>query len=176
MKSTNISTVCVTGANGFIASHIVKQLLASGKYKVNGTVRNPSNAATVEHLWSLPGAKDNLTLFPADLMQVGSYDAAIKGCDAVIHTASPVFASTTESDTLTPSTTGSRNVLEAAGRESSTVKRVVLTSSACSVFCNYGNLPLSHVYTEEDWSDEALMKSHEDWYCLGKNGCRARSS
>ena len=36
------STVCVTGAGGFVASWLVKLLLSTGRYAVRGTVRNPS--------------------------------------------------------------------------------------------------------------------------------------
>lgn len=35
------AAVCVTGAGGFIASWLVRRLLAGGGYAVHGTVRNP---------------------------------------------------------------------------------------------------------------------------------------
>jgi cinnamoyl-CoA reductase len=40
--AVNGETVCVTGANGFLATHIVKQLLEQG-YSVNCTVRDKTN-------------------------------------------------------------------------------------------------------------------------------------
>jgi cinnamoyl-CoA reductase len=54
--------VCVTGAGGFIASHIVKQLLEKGYY-VNGTVRNPQDLEKNGHLLKLAGAGERLKLF-----------------------------------------------------------------------------------------------------------------
>ena len=42
---------------------------------------------------SLDGAKDRLHLFKADLLEEGSFDSAIVGCDGVFHTASPVIHS-----------------------------------------------------------------------------------
>ena len=56
--------ICVTGASGFIATHIVEQLLQEG-YKVNGTVRDssPEGLKRYTHLTDLPGADTNLTLF-----------------------------------------------------------------------------------------------------------------
>ena len=55
-------TICVTGASGFIASHCVQQLLATG-YTVHGTVRSLRNPAKVTHLTALPGAAERLKLF-----------------------------------------------------------------------------------------------------------------
>jgi hypothetical protein len=80
--------VCVTGATGYLAGHIVQRLLAAG-HTVHGTARNADNAAAVRHLLAMPGADEQLRLFSADLMQPGSFDEAVKGCDVVIHTASP---------------------------------------------------------------------------------------
>ncbi|KAK4406212.1 Tetraketide alpha-pyrone reductase 1 [Sesamum angolense] len=46
--------------------------------------------AKVEHLKALEGAKERLQLIQANLVEEGSFDAAIDGCDGVFHTASPV--------------------------------------------------------------------------------------
>ena len=35
-----VPIVLVTGASGFIATHLIKQLLEQGQYRVRGTVRN----------------------------------------------------------------------------------------------------------------------------------------
>ena len=40
-------------------------------------------------LGSLEGAKERLHLFKADLLEEGSFDSAIDGCEGVFHTASP---------------------------------------------------------------------------------------
>ena len=44
-----------------------------------------------EHLRSLDGAKERLQLFKADLLEEGSFDSAVDGCQGVFHTASPVI-------------------------------------------------------------------------------------
>lgn len=41
--SSDGNVVVVTGATGYIASHIVKGLLADGRFTVRATVRDPSN-------------------------------------------------------------------------------------------------------------------------------------
>lgn len=43
------------------------------------------------HLTALDGAKDRLHLFKASLLEEGSFDAAVHGCDTVFHTASPFY-------------------------------------------------------------------------------------
>ena len=63
-------TVVVTGATGFVASELVKQLLEKG-YTVRGTVRSLQSESKVEHLGRLGKAlRGRLTLHEADLLQV----------------------------------------------------------------------------------------------------------
>ncbi|XP_058227482.1 dihydroflavonol 4-reductase-like isoform X2 [Rhododendron vialii] len=45
----------------------------------------------MDHLLSLHGAKERLQLFEANLMEEGSFDSVVDGCEGVLHTASPVF-------------------------------------------------------------------------------------
>ena len=53
------------------------------------------NMRKVKHLIELPGAKTRLTLWKADLSDVGSFDEAIRGCTGVFHVATPMdFEST----------------------------------------------------------------------------------
>ena len=57
----------MTGASGYIATHIVKQLQEAG-YKVRGTVRSLTNPKKVEPLKNLcPNAAHELELVEADL-------------------------------------------------------------------------------------------------------------
>ena len=44
-----------------------------------------------EHLLALEGAKERLHLFKADLLEEGSFDSIVEGCEGVFHTASPVM-------------------------------------------------------------------------------------
>ena len=62
-----ITVVLVTGASGYIASHIVKQLQEEG-YRVRGTVRSLENETKVKPLQELvPEAEHKLELVEADL-------------------------------------------------------------------------------------------------------------
>lgn len=128
--------VLVTGANGYIASWIVKYLLEEG-IDVHATVRDPDNRAKVGHLLDLAAkAPGKLRLFKADLLAPGAYDAAMQGCELVLHTASPFVIKgirDAEAELVRPAVEGTRNVLEAANRVAS-VRRVVLTSSVVSIY------------------------------------------
>ena len=59
------TTVCVTGASGFIAAHLVKQLLEQG-YTVKATVRG--EASKYPYLTELPGAAERLSFHQANLL------------------------------------------------------------------------------------------------------------
>ena len=63
-----VPLVLVTGATGYIATHVVQQLLSSGNYRVRGTVRSLKNEEKVKALKELvPDAKHPLDLCEADL-------------------------------------------------------------------------------------------------------------
>lgn len=129
-------TVLVTGASGYIAGWIVKYLLEEG-HTVHATVRDPNKIASVSHLLDIAeNAPGTLKLFRANLLEAGSFDEAMAGCDIVLHTASPfVLDGYTDANEalVRPAVEGTRHVLEAAKRCHS-VKRVVLTSSVAAVF------------------------------------------
>lgn len=73
------STVLVTGANGFLGSHIADQFLRHG-YKVRAAVRDPSkNAWAVDVFGKLYG-KDNFELVSVPEMEAeGAFGEVIKG-------------------------------------------------------------------------------------------------
>jgi nucleoside-diphosphate-sugar epimerase len=49
-----------------------------------------------EHLLALEGATERLHLVKADLLEEGSFDTVIEGCDGVFHTASPILIDVTD--------------------------------------------------------------------------------
>ena len=64
-----MSRVLVTGASGYLAMHVVKQLIDSGEYIVRGTVRSLANELKVKPLKELSSENDKypLELVEADL-------------------------------------------------------------------------------------------------------------
>ncbi|KAJ0038514.1 hypothetical protein Pint_23939 [Pistacia integerrima] len=159
--------VCVTGASGFIASWLVKLLLEHG-YTVKATVRDP-NDPNIKHLHTLDGATERLHIFKANLMEEGSFDSAIDGCEGVFHTASPVFLSTNDpqAELIDPAVKGTLNVLRSCAKVQS-VKRVVITSSTASVFFNERPLTPDVVADETWFSDPDFCKKSKNWYALSK--------
>jgi dihydroflavonol-4-reductase len=143
--------VLVTGANGFIASHIVEALLAGG-YRVRGTVR--SVAKGTEHLRALSGAEQRLELVEADLLTDGAFDRAAVGVTHVIHAASPYVMNVKDPqrDLVDPAVMGTRNVL-AAARRAGQVRRVVVTSSMAAIT----DEPDGRVLTEVDWNERSTL-------------------
>jgi nucleoside-diphosphate-sugar epimerase len=148
--------VLVTGGSGYMASWIIKMLLEDG-ISVNATVRDPLDEKKINHLTAMAkGSPGKLKFFKADLLDSGSFDEAMRGCELVIHTASPFFLTHTnnpEKELLKPALEGTRNVLETAKRNSS-VKRVVLTSSVVAIFGDNADLKFTPggVFNENGWN------------------------
>uniref|UniRef100_A0A2N9F4G7 NAD-dependent epimerase/dehydratase domain-containing protein n=1 Tax=Fagus sylvatica TaxID=28930 RepID=A0A2N9F4G7_FAGSY len=160
--------VCVTGASGYIASWLVKLLLQRG-YRVKATVRDPSDPNKTEHLLALDGAKERLHLFKADLLEEGSFDSVVDGCEGVFHTASPFYHIVTDpqAELIDPALKGTLNVLRSCAKVPS-IKRVVITSSMVAVA--YSGKPLApDVIIDETWfSDAAGCEKSKLWYMLSK--------
>ncbi|WKA01539.1 hypothetical protein VitviT2T_019817 [Vitis vinifera] len=159
--------VSVTGASGFIASWLVK-LLLQHRYTVKATVRDPNDPKKTQHLLSLDGAQERLHLFKADLLEEGSFDSVVDGCDGV-HTASPVAleAINPQTELIDPALKGTINVLRSCSKVPS-VKRVVVTSSLASVLFT-GEPVTPEVLIDESWfSDPVLCKESKQWYVLSK--------
>eukprot|EP00253_Pinus_taeda_P005096 PITA_05096 len=150
--------VCVTGATGFIASCLVKRLLEKG-YTVHATVRDPENKAKVQHLLEIPEGGEKLKLFRADLLEEGSFDAAIHGCDGVFHVASPIdFApKDPENDVIKPAVEGTLNILRSCTK-AKTVKRVVVTSSGSTLLVNELK-EQSQFVDETHWTDVDFLRA-----------------
>lgn len=109
----------VTGATGFIGSHVVSHLLACGE-KVRALVRPASPAK------NLQGMEVETAL--GDLTDPGSLKAAMAGCRRVYHVAADYRLWAPDPSALyLNNVVGTRNVLEAA-REAN-VERMVYTST-----------------------------------------------
>lgn len=112
--------VLVTGANGFIGTHLVRCLLQHG-YQVNALVRETSDLRSLEGL--------AVRIVYGDIFDVHSLIRAAKGCALIFHAAAFYsYGRHADDELMNTATEGTVHVLEAARERS--IPRVVLTSSS----------------------------------------------
>eukprot|EP01010_Urceolus_cornutus_P000585 NODE_1104_length_1104_cov_8.383886_g845_i0.p1 GENE.NODE_1104_length_1104_cov_8.383886_g845_i0~~NODE_1104_length_1104_cov_8.383886_g845_i0.p1 ORF type:complete len:348 (-),score=116.47 NODE_1104_length_1104_cov_8.383886_g845_i0:59-1048(-) len=154
-----MSTVCVTGATGFIALHLIQQLLQKG-YAVHGTVRKLGAPKTAPLKAMQEQFPDKLKLFEADCLLPDSFDAALQGCEGCFHTASPFFIAKDGADLqkefVDPAVKGTTSVLAACSKAKS-VKRLVLTSSIAAMV-EFPPNPFGIVYNENSWNNISTLE------------------
>lgn len=142
--------ILVTGANGYIAKHIIADLYKN-KYSVVGTLRNIKNSKDVQtDIENYLNDKIDITFKQASLDSDTGWDDAVRGCDAIIHTASPfpIEYVKNEMDLILPAKEGTLRVLRAAKNNS--VNRIILTSSNAAVYA--GNKHIN-IFDETIWSN-----------------------
>jgi dihydroflavonol-4-reductase len=133
--------VFLTGASGFVGSHVLAALLAAG-YRVRGLVRGP---------WDAPPGVIAVT---GDLRESGSLIPAMRGCSSLIHVAALYsFAPRDRAAIETVNVLGTSGILEAA--RAAGIERCVVTSSSAAL----PPATMSHPATEDDWASA----DHHSW-------------
>ena len=153
--------VLVTGASGYIAMHIVQQLLKIRRYRVRGTLRDLNNTSKVGALKALDAKNRSprLELVEADLLDGSSWIRAAAGCTYVIHTACPFPNQDEHEDkAIKVAVEGTLNVLKAC-RVVTSIRRVVLTSSIVAVSAMI-NPDQNKSLTESDWANADHLTSY----------------
>lgn len=144
--------ILVTGATGFIASHVTAGLLKQG-YSVRGTVRNKVKGERIVEALSANGVDTSrLELIEANLDSDAGWKDAVQDCRYVQHIASPFpLEAPSNREALVPAArAGAMRVVEqalGAGAE-----LVVMTSSMVSMMGQAGRGDYMLV-KEDDWSD-----------------------
>jgi nucleoside-diphosphate-sugar epimerase len=117
MNLTNEDIIFLTGATGFIGSHLAEYFSSQGYQVVCGIRKNPS-----DFLRSLP-----VKLIKADITNLNSLIEATKCTTIVIHTAGKVNDWGKWQDFYDANVTGTRNVLMAC--QINGIKRIITTGS-----------------------------------------------
>jgi len=120
----------VTGAGGFIGSHVVEALLRAG-HEVRALVHYNSRGSW-GHLDERNGAAlEKLEVRPGDVSDASMVRALVEGCDVVLHLAALIgipYSYHAPASYVATNVSGSLNILEAC--RASRVRRVVVTSTS----------------------------------------------
>ena len=122
--------ILVTGADGFIGSHLVEELVESGREVVAFVQYNSFNS------WGWldkcdPKVKGNFEVVAGDIRDPHGVKKAMKGCDAVAHLAALIaipFSYNSPDSYVDTNIKGTLNVLQAA--KELQIKRVIHTSTS----------------------------------------------
>jgi dihydroflavonol-4-reductase len=115
--------VFVTGATGFVGSHVAQELSRRGA-DLRILVRSTSKLANLEGI-----AAETVV---GDLLQVDALRSALSGCDAVMHVAADYRLWVTDPERMhATNVTGTRELLRLAREQG--VPRVVYTSSVATI-------------------------------------------
>lgn len=130
MPTNGKKRIAVTGAGGFIGSHVVEELLAAG-YEVRALVRYNSGSSVGNLAFLDAGMRAGLEIVFGDIRDGGMMRTFLKGCDAVLHLAALIgipYSYAAPQSYIETNVIGVLNILEAA-RANGTA-RIVVTSTS----------------------------------------------
>ncbi|PTM13215.1 MAG: NAD-dependent epimerase [Bacteroidetes bacterium] len=160
-KTNRKGKVLVTGVTGFVGQHCAERLLHHG-YEMRGSMRNPSKEALVRNAIDPNGNhQESIEFCHLDLLRDEGWEEAMKGCDYVLHVASPFYINEPkdEQEFIKPAVDGTLRAMRFAKQAG--VKKIVVTSSLVAMV---GDSKKAHL-TQESWTDperhkvSAYMKS-----------------
>ena len=155
----------VTGAGGFIGSHLVEALVRAGA-NVRAFVRYTSRG---EHGWLEAGEPEivrELEIFRGDLVNPEAVAGAVAGREIVLHLGALIpipYSYRHPREFVTANVTGTLNVLEAARRQE--VSRVVHTSTS-EVYGTAQTVPITEDHPLHPQSPYAATKVGADQLAL----------
>jgi len=151
MSVVDLPLVLVTGATGFIATQVIKELYQSGMYRVRGTTRKLESVKSTAVKELFP----EIELVACTLTSDSGWAEAFEGVSFVLHLASPYlsFFGGNIEDFVKPAKEGTLRVLKHAMDEKG-VKRVVVTSSTTAIAHGHDDASLyMKKFGPTDWTN-----------------------
>ena len=141
--------VFVSGGSGYIAMYCIKILINKGYYVVT-SVRENNQIDLVKNSLTKHGISlDNIEFKILNLLNDHGWMDALKGCEYVLHLASPVIPGKVDEDLLVkPAVEGMERCLNAAIKNGA--KKFVQTSSYAAI---YGRKKHDNEHSDNDWTD-----------------------
>ena len=164
MSWTN-RTVLVTGADGFIGSHLTERLVAEGA-RVRAFCLYNSQASRGWLDQSAPNVLERLDVRLGDIRDARFVEDACRDVEVVFHLAALIaipYSYTAPESFVETNVRGTLNVLEAARRQK--VARVVQTSTS-EVYGTPASLPIRETHPLSAQSPYAATKVAADQLCL----------
>ncbi|KAK3314533.1 hypothetical protein B0H66DRAFT_315140 [Apodospora peruviana] len=159
-----MTKVLLTGGSGFIAAHILDQLLAKG-HSVVTTVRSEDKAQHIREAYpSQTSSGDLVVAIVPDIAKPDAFDLVVANTpnlEVVLHTASPFhFKFKDPKELIDPAVIGTTAILRAIARSAPTVKRVVITSSFAAILDEAKFTDPSTTFSETSWNPVTIDDIH----------------
>jgi NADH dehydrogenase len=152
-----MSTVLVTGASGFVGSHVVPELLAGGHRVVALVHSAASGQLVLERL--PPDLRGNVELRQGDVNDPASIVSALAGVDAVVHLVAIARDRSGGRDLARINTDGTHNVIEAM--TTAGVRRLIHLGALAVV-----DDPTLHYASSKAKAEALVAASGLDWTIL----------
>jgi NAD dependent epimerase/dehydratase len=157
--------VLVTGADGFIGSHLVEHLVRAGADVRAFVFYNAMGSwGWLDHVD--PAVQDELDVFAGDIRDPNGVRVALTGCDAVVHLAALIgipFSYHSPDSYVETNITGTLNVLQAA--RDLGVQRIIHTSTS-EVYGTARSVPIAEEHPLQAQSPYAATKIAADQIAL----------
>lgn len=168
-------TLLVTGANGFVALHVIREAIAQG-YKVAGTVRSVAAAEKVMKIF--PDSSSQLQIVEVhDITNANNFAMAFEKfkIGAVINTASPLINNPKDikADVLDPAIKSGVAILEASAKYAGPqLRRVIHVGSFASTLDLSLGLAPGKTYSPSDWNQLTYEESANGGHRAGYIGSK----
>ncbi len=142
--------IFVSGGSGYIALHCISKLISKGFYVKTSLRSMDRQSEVISSLSKVIDCTNKLEFCELDLMKDEGWNEAIKGCDYVLHIASPLMLGFPKNpdEIIKPAVNGLKRAIQSAVKNK--VKRFVMTSSFAAI--GSGSKTKTK-FNDDDWTN-----------------------